>query len=432
MKRFTRMIRAGLCGLLLAGALLAVSFPAMADKIHLKDGRVLEGTLVRETSTFVQFKIKVGGIESTQTFQKDEVVKVEKDNPGATDPKPEDKKPDTVASGDAKKDSAEAKKAEEEKRLNSGTTRVAILHFGPPSEWGKSIGDTVGVEITAATFRKAIPLLEKDKVDVVVIQINSGGGALSEMDPFQQLFQYEYKPRFRTVGWVESAISCAAMSPYSIEEFYFLPNGNLGACTAWHGNLQNMEGPGLTLLLAQMEQVSQWGRRSPFIMKAMQIQVPLSATIDERTGEVHWFQDTTGEIQVNPANQILTLTAQQAVRLKFAKGIAKDKEELAKVMGINEVVWAGEEASRFVDESLKLADKGQKRWQTVYQQYGIQVEFASQEQDRQKRGSFVGKARQYLNELHKMYNDNPNFGMVTGMPPNFFDEEEQRLRDLMR
>lgn len=86
MKRFTRMIRAGLCGLLLAGALLTVSFPAMADKIHLKDGRVLEGTLVRETSTFVQFKIKVGGIESTQTFQKDEVVKVEKDNPGATDP----------------------------------------------------------------------------------------------------------------------------------------------------------------------------------------------------------------------------------------------------------------------------------------------------------------------------------------------------------
>lgn len=309
---------------------------------------------------------------------------------------------------------------------------MAILHFGPPSEWGKSIGDTVGVEITAATFRKAIPLLEKDKVDVVVIQINSGGGALSEMDPFQQLFQYEYKPRFRTVGWVESAISCAAMSPYSIEEFYFLPNGNLGACTAWHGNLENMEGPGLTLLLAQMEQVSQWGRRSPFIMRSMQMQEPLSATIDERTGEVHWFQDTTGEIQVNPANQILTLTAQQAVRLKFAKGIAKDKEELAKVMGINEVVWAGEEASRFVDESLKLADKGQKRWQTVYQQYGIQIQFASQEQDRQKRGSFVGKARQYLNELHKMYNDNPNFGMVTGMPPNFFDEEEQRLRDLMR
>lgn len=428
MNRLFRLMKAATAALVVAGAVLAFSPEAMADKVVLKDGTVHEGTIVSETETFVRIRIKVGGIQSILTIDKAEVNKVERDAStpatGSTASAPAEK---------AEKDKTkEEKKAESDKVLNSGATRVAILNFGAPSEWGKEVNDMVGREITAEDWRRAIPLLEKDKVQVVVVRIHSGGGALSEMEPFQKLYQNEYKTRFRTVAWVESAISCAAMSPWPIEEWYFLPNGNVGACTGWSGNLVAVKGVQLEMVIALMEKASAWGKRSPFIMKAMQIQVPLSATIDDVTGEVHWFQDNTGQHQVNPPDQILTLTAQDAMRYKFGKGIAATKEELAQVMGLGEVVWAGQEASKYIDDQLKKSDSAHRRWQTVYQQYGIQIQFASQAQDADERGGFIGKARRYLEELRSLFKLNKNFGMFTGIDQEWFDQQEELIKRLSR
>ena len=87
----------------------------------------------------------------------------------------------------------------------------------------------------------------------------------------------------------------------------------------------------------QMEDASKKGKHNPLIMRAMQIQQPLSATIDPVTGQVEWFPDTkTGKIIVNPDGQVLTLTAGEAVRLKFGKAIAATPEELARAMGYEE------------------------------------------------------------------------------------------------
>jgi len=411
-----------------AAFLVLTSHAALADKIHLKDGRVIDGTVIADTETFVRVKIKIGGIESVQTFDKADVAKIEKESSISPD-KAEEPKSDNKSDKDKTK---EERKAEADTVLNSTATRVAILNFGAPSEWGREVNDMVGREITAQDWRRAIPLLEKDKVQVVVVRINSGGGALSEMQPFQELYQFEYKPRFRTVGWVESAISCAAMSPYPIEEFYFMPNGSLGACTGWSGNLVAMKGKGLEQVIALMETASKWGKRSPEIMKSMQILVPLSCKIDPVTGEVTWTQDTTGDHVLNDGKTIVTLTAQDAVKYKFAKGIAANKEELAKVMGINEVVWAGAEATRYIDDQLRASDKAHRTWETVYQQYGIEVEHATAAQDAKTRGGFIAKARQYLNQLRSQYRINKNFGQFTGIDDEWFENQEDLLRRLAR
>ncbi|MFN7021928.1 MAG: hypothetical protein ACK4WH_11455 [Phycisphaerales bacterium] len=428
MNRLHRFLKTMTAAIVVAGAAFAFSPAAVADTVTLKDGTVLDGTIIVETESFLRIRIKIGGIETVRTFSKDDVSKIVRDTPGTssgTSSSPAPTKPE-------KDMTKEEKKAESDRVLNSSATRVAILNFGAPSEWGKDVNDMVGREITAEDFRKAIPLLEKDKVQVVVIRINSGGGALSEMEPFQKLFQNEYKTRFRTVAWVESAISCAAMSPWPIEEWYFLPNGNVGACTGWYGNLTAVKGAQLEMVIALMETASKWGKRDPAIMKAMQIQVPLSATIDPVTGEVHWFQDTTGEHLVNAGNHILTLTAQDAIKYKFGKGIAATKEELAKVMGLGEVVWAGEEASRFIDDQLKKSDRAHRQWQVVAQQYTIQMQYASQAQDPDTRGGFLGKARRYLEELRSLYRVNKNFGMFTGIDQEWFDQQEELIRRLAR
>ena len=39
----------------------------------------------------------------------------------------------------------------------------------------------------------------------------------------------QYKKKFRTVAWIDSAISAAAMTAHCLEEIYFTPQGNYGA-----------------------------------------------------------------------------------------------------------------------------------------------------------------------------------------------------------
>lgn len=77
---FMRFTAAALVAL---GALLSAASEAAADKLHLKDGRVLEGRVEKELAGNVWFVTVVGKIESTQFFAADEILKIERDEPAA-------------------------------------------------------------------------------------------------------------------------------------------------------------------------------------------------------------------------------------------------------------------------------------------------------------------------------------------------------------
>ncbi len=438
-RRFGRFMRSWSSrGVLTVAVALVLVACVRADTVTLKDGTKVDGTIVRETDTFVQIKVMIGGIESVKTYLRSEITSIAKDAPPAKPGEPAPAGGSGVTPTPAKdkapaKGKSAADKAEQRaKDIDTGANRMAILDFGPPSSWHGEVESTVGVEINANAWREAVKLLDKDKVNIVAVRVNSGGGALSEIARFHSVFENVYKRKYRTVAWIESAISAAAMSPYVIEEMYFMPNGSLGACTGWHGNLQNLEGLGLAQILNVMEDASKLAGRPPCIMRSMQIMDPLSATIDPKTGEVTWFQDTSGQTLLNPPGQIFTFTANDAVKFKFAKGIAATKEELAKVMGLNEVVWAGKEAAQFIDDNMRASDKTEKRWQVVYREFALYAGMAEQAQDRTDRGKFVGKAISALREMKSMFSVNPNFGMNYGITDAWFQEQEQALRKLLQ
>ena len=55
--RTTRTLKSLLASLALGVALLGVSYSALADKLHLNDGRVLDGEIVRQDADFIVFKV---------------------------------------------------------------------------------------------------------------------------------------------------------------------------------------------------------------------------------------------------------------------------------------------------------------------------------------------------------------------------------------
>jgi len=440
-----------MAGLVASCAVLATT-PALfsADTVYKKDGTAVEGKIQREETDFVVIVIKdASGKEQTLYLSRTDISRIERDgsltNPSVVPPK-QGTKPTEAPKVDPTKDPSKteapkpepakpvdgAKKDEPKARSTTSVARVAILNFGPPSDWQGSAGSMVGTVVNVKGWRDVIPLLEKDKVTDVVVRINSGGGLVAEMEPFNRLYEEQYKTRFRTVAWVESAISCAAMSPWVLEEFYFLPGGNIGACTAFGGPLIAVTGMGLEQIKIDMEKASRQGKRDPKIMLAMQIPVALSCNIDDTTGQVTWFQDESGSNIVNREGRILTLTANEAMKYKFGKGIAATKEELMKVMGYSEYEFAGKEAAKFIDENMKSNDTYEKRFQNFYQKYDMAVRAASQIQEKALRMPEVGLAKRHLEEMKKAIKVNPNIAMMNGVPTGWFKEQDELLKQLSR
>jgi hypothetical protein len=408
---------------LLAGVMFAGGRALAEDTLKLADGRVLTGEVVRELEGYVWFKYSVGGIERTQMFKPTEIQEVERDTTEATHGTAPEATPDDTPAIEP----------------HTGVTRAAVITLG---EGGHK--DMVGIYMTAYILKEIFPLLEEEKIDVVVFRINSGGGLGLEVQRLSDEIQNEYKPRFRVVGWIESAISAAAMTAHTIEEVYMLPNGNYGACTGFYSLSQAVEGRELEESLYEMEKISQRGRRDPKIMRAMQIREPLSCDIDEN-GDVIWYQNLEGEIIVNPKGRILTFNANTAEQCHFSQGTAPDIDTLAKMMGYTEIEWVGKEVSGVPYPVCKAEQVNREFRNKIYEDeqrtneyfiiYNQSVSIA-QGTPKEDRGKFVNRARKYLNRIKSIIKTNPNFALLRYGSKEQFDtwvaQQEKLLRDLMK
>lgn len=412
---------------LLAALVLAVSTTAsIADTVVLKDGTKVEGTIQRELDGSVWIKTSIGGIEMVQFILAENIDKIDRTAKPAEEAKPA---PATATNTDPKP-------------RRAGVPRGVVI----------SLEGTVGIQMAAKTLEDIIPLLEKeigsDGTGIVVFKINSGGGLLLEIQKLSDVIHNKYKPKFRTVSWIESAISAAAMTSHCIEEIYFLPEGNYGACTGWFGALQAVSGEGLEEVLFMMEKISVRGGYAPEIMRAMQINEPLSCTIDEKSGKVSWYQNEEGAYLVNKGDSILTFTAPQALKYRFSRGTARNLEELTRALGYQEIDWVGEVRPGFIYPVSKAEDTmlayrkkvtdDEARTQEYFVNYQQAFAAAAGTQDRDLRAKFVGRARQHLKRIESMVRNNPNFALLTwGMELKDWERDwlkvqEEELAKLLR
>lgn len=396
------------------------------DVVTLKDGTIHRGEIVREVDGWLWMKVRIAGIETTQVISPSDIKSIERDasRPEATD----------AAAANEPRDRASPRR--------SGVTRAAVITLGEAG--GR---DMVGIYMTAETLRRAIPVLEADGVDIVVFRINSGGGALLEIQKLSDVIHYEYKPKFRVAAWIESAISAAAMTAHCIPEIYFCSNGKYGACTGWYGALQAVEGRDLEEVLYMMEKISAKGGYDPKIMRAMQVEDPLSASFDAN-GDVTWYLNEDGDHLVNPKGKILTFDSIGAARFKFSRGTADTLDELARLLNVGEIEWVGTR-ERGIPWPVSQAERMQMqfrdrtfndimRLREYYDTYITSIQVAQGIQDRRERAPFVGRARRALDQIKAMVKNNPNHVIMTlpftlmSVYEEWIEQQEKLLRDLMR
>ena len=404
----------------LSGAIAALAIlvtPAWADTVHLKDGRVLEGDIIRENDQFLYLKMVIGQLEHEQLIIKEEVERIERSAPVKSESVPPAKKPETKKT---------------ERAVSGDAVRIAFIPMGVQP--GK---DMVGPYMNADALENSFEMLKdlEQPPQTVVLLFDSGGGALLEIEPLSDTIE-EYKADFHIVSWIKSAISAAAMTAWNTEQIYFMPKGHIGGATGYRmqrGGAQAMEGIGLEQVLYLMEQISQRNGYDPRIMRAMQVESELSADIDEKTGQVTWRSDLEGQYIVSEYDRILTLNSLDAVKFGVGKGIAETKDQLISQIYGDGTEWVevGQESEEYMLEYLDDTYRGEQSMDTTGTQLQLALERAQRSRTGDECARHLAAARRHFSQLKSFARRSPGVAKYF-MSDEQIEQIENAIRDIQQ
>lgn len=411
-------------------ALLASASAAFAaDTITLTNGEVIEGEIVEETDEYVVIRVVAGGIERTVWRVRSEIESIVRE--GEADGRTESSPEQPARPQPEQRPSSQPRDAGQQSDIPDGATRVAFLRTSNAGE-GK---DMVGPYLNGQALSRAADILrelpENERPDIVVLEIDSGGGAVAELDDIINAIQNDLKKDFRVVAWIRYAISGAAFTAMNAEEIVFMSSGQLGGNVAYirtSSGTQADRGDFLDVMIEYGRRVARNGRIDPKVMWAMQKFMTLSADIDE-DGRVTWYDDDRGEYMVSPQDKILTLNALDAVKFKIAKGIADNKNELMDVLGVTEWVETGHEADEYLRQFRDDSWTAQARMNELFTRFIVAVQLAAGAENEQDEGEQVGKARRVIGQLKSYARRVPALEKYQGLTPEFFREIEELLRE---
>lgn len=393
-------------------ALLLAPAWAQADKVFLKDGRVIEGVITREGDGFLYISYKFGEMDRNEFVLRSNIDHIERDADTATD----DSKSKTPIHPDVP--------APTPTPTPDSTPRAKLTPSNAPPGACKiafiTLEGEVGPEMNAGALRHSVELLSDDEPDIVVLKINSGGGALFEIQKLSDVIEKDIKPKYRVVAWIESAISAAAMTAFTSEEIYMLKEGNIGAATAFSmsgGRATAAKGEDLERIFREMERICKRGNHDYKIMRAMEVPTDLSADIDAN-GTITWRYDLEGQHIVSTTNKILTFNSIDAVKFGLARSVADNKDDLARALGCDSWVEVGKDADEYQQKFRNNVKQAQVRATELLQKMNIAV----------KSGS-LSRARSFLGQLRGLVRRAPSLE-VYGSPPldrDFFKQVEEQL-----
>jgi hypothetical protein len=196
---------------------------------------------------------------------------------------------------------------------------------------------------TPESLRALIPVLQRERVDVVVLHVRIhdlgpiSATSLRDVKALDNALHDELAPRVRLVAWIETAVGTAATPLLGIAEHYYKPQGIFGALLPHKEDLSPVSGRELFEWLKAAELMSARVGRNPAVHQAMFTAQPLSA--DGHGNNTVFRPDDRGEHILNQPDRILTLNSQEALRFGLARAVVPDKEALARALGLTTLEW---------------------------------------------------------------------------------------------
>jgi hypothetical protein len=326
------------------------------DRITLRSGQVIEGRILEETPTQLRVKGKLSGIEAEVSYDKSDILTIERGAVPGEAPKPETK-------SEAKPDPAD--------KQNGTPDGKRIYRIPLTGEFGEDISQT--------PLRRAIHDAKKQNAEIIVIELENtwkvrGGGdeeqskdaendfdalwrALPIAPVLTEEIDREWTTKPQMVFWVKNAMGGAAFLPFTSPTIYMAPEAKIGGI----GRVETLLKQGdlvfkekqISLRMGTVEGIAVRGGYDPRIIRAMaRTEYVLSYKIEggkpiyiermpEGPDEILLTddgkddrKDTIQQLARGEGNDVLTLTADVALRLNISKGTVDNFQDLAIKMGV--------------------------------------------------------------------------------------------------
>jgi membrane-bound serine protease (ClpP class) len=193
--------------------------------------------------------------------------------------------------------------------------------------------------VTSDAFRRGLQRALDLDVAVIVLEIRSDGGLISEMEQIVQAIQGARGPKF--VAHVEKALSAAAIIALACQDIVMNPGARLGAAVPWtmsrEGTPAAIDEKFQSAIRALMRSAAEHGGHNVLLPRGM-AEMDLELCLVVQGGspvvvESHRSRPCQGTV-LKPAGRILSLTADEALRCGLARGIAVERARIPAIIGI--------------------------------------------------------------------------------------------------
>lgn len=399
------------------------------DELTLKNGTVVKGTIVSETTTTITFKGLIGGIPLETTYQKSDVVSIKRAGKKA-DPATGT----SAVAADAKASSTPA-----------GDTPAAPVDPNAVKVYFIPLRGEFGQDVSQTPLLQAMRDAKAQGASVVVLEMNSttdapvlgltnerlvidNENAWHKFERAEQMFPVfnttipaEWNPMPRVVMVLQRATGAAAFFPFAFKEIYFAPNGVWGGI----GSLSDLfSGVGdepvqekqKSLRLGHVEGWAIYGGYDYRLVRAMaRREYVLSFKMNGGKAELlermptdpseelltddgeKGNADTTQEFFTQTGNDVLTLNPRNALLLGVSKGTVENSDELLAALGVDRhAVVIRDRGDRIMKQWSRNMDNAKVQLTKLWEEYRqIRVEPPADYNARTKaRGLQLNKLRQ--------------------------------------
>ena len=194
----------------------------------------------------------------------------------------------------------------------------------------------VGSTIVARFLEKLLDDAISRKATVVVLDIDSPGGAVSEAKRILGVLE-RYNKRIRIVALADQDLSAAAIMTLSVKEIYVKPTSTIGAATAYIPGQPNLspkvEEKMQSAWRAAARNSAEQGGHEPLLADAM-IDNAIELHLETDISGKPVVKEGAGQKTLCHRGRILTLTSREAVNCGLAAGQANDLAELGQALGM--------------------------------------------------------------------------------------------------
>ena len=188
----------------------------------------------------------------------------------------------------------------------------------------------IGNDVTAGALRAGLEKARAAGPRYIVLAINSPGGNIGQMVEMIDLLTNASKD-FQIVAYVKEAYSAAAVIAMSCPQVVMRPRASIGATVPFRmteNGPEDVAAKFRSVIEARMRAAVARGGHADLLIRGMS-EMDLELFLDEEHGKPVLRTSAPGTV-IKSKGQILTLTADEAVKCGLADGTAADMAELGK------------------------------------------------------------------------------------------------------